>query len=134
MVVWGLTGPVVLLGVSLSSQDESVFFRGIVQLSNVVGSTPSRLLSTVAALMVKRTALSAERKRELQEDFGKNVPQDIMRALREYVRWLHRQALSCRGLCRARFRPGSSMPKNGDGGLTDDERAPRSKRARIRTW
>src|SRR5438874_1603014 len=36
------TGPVVLLGVSLSSKDEPAFFRGIVQLGRVPGTLPSR--------------------------------------------------------------------------------------------
>jgi pimeloyl-ACP methyl ester carboxylesterase len=51
------TGPVVLLGISLSSKDESAFFRGIVELGRVLGGIPSRVLATVAASMIKRAAL-----------------------------------------------------------------------------
>src|SRR5438445_5156362 len=55
------TGPVVLLGVSLSSKDEPAFFRGIVHLTRVLGSLPCTVLAKGAASMVKRTGLSAER-------------------------------------------------------------------------
>jgi pimeloyl-ACP methyl ester carboxylesterase len=123
MVVAGrFTGPVVLLGISLSSKDESAFFRAIVQTGTVLGSAPTRVLANVAASMIKRTALSAERKRELQEDFRKNVPQDTMRALREYVRWLHRQERPAELLCGAGFPTWIVHAEKGDGGLTDQER------------
>jgi pimeloyl-ACP methyl ester carboxylesterase len=123
MVVSGsFTGPVVLLGISLSSRDESAFFRGIVQLSKVLGSTPISLLGKVASSMIKRTALSAERKREMQQDFRKNVPQDTMRALREYVSWLDRQAHPADRLCRAGVPTWIVHAEKGDGGLTEDER------------
>jgi pimeloyl-ACP methyl ester carboxylesterase len=123
MVVSGrFTGPVVLLGISLSAKDESAFFRGLVQTSKVLGSTPSRLLSTVAASMIKRTALPAERKRELQQDFHKNVPHDVTLALREYVSWLHRQDHPADRLCRADVPTWIVHAEEGDGGLTDDER------------
>jgi pimeloyl-ACP methyl ester carboxylesterase len=123
MVVSGsFTGPVVLLGISLSSKDESAFFRGIIQLGKVLGSTPTRALASVAASMIKRTALPTDRKRELQEDFRKNVPQDTMRALRAYVNWLHRQESPAERLCRAGVPTWIVHAEKGDGGLTDDER------------
>ena len=123
MIVSGrFDGPVVLLGISLSFKDESAFFRGIVQLSKVLGSAPAKLLSNVASAMIKRTALSDERKRELQEDFRKNVPPDVMQALREYVSWLRRQAQPAERLCRAGVPTWIVHAEKGDGGLTDDER------------
>src|SRR5207302_3838923 len=55
MVVSGaFTGPVVLLGVSLSTKDEPAFFRALVRLSAVLGGWPFALLAKVAASMVKR--------------------------------------------------------------------------------
>jgi pimeloyl-ACP methyl ester carboxylesterase len=123
MVVSGsFTGPVVLLGISLSSRDESAFFRGIVQSSKVLGNTPCGVLAKVAASMIKRTALSAERKRELQQDFRKNVPHDTTRALREYVSWLHRQERPDERLCRAGVPTWLVHAEKGDGGLTEGER------------
>ena len=118
----GFTGRVVLLGISLSSKDEPAFFRGLVQLSRVLGSVPSRVLATGAGSMIKSTALSAERKRELQDDFRKNVPQDTTRALREYTGWLHRQVRPAERLCGAGVPTWIVHAEKGDGGLTDDER------------
>jgi pimeloyl-ACP methyl ester carboxylesterase len=119
----GFTGPLVLLGVSLSSQDEAATFRGLVRLGTVLGSLPSRVLAIGGSSMIKRTALSDERKRELQADFRKNVPRETMPALRAYVRWLQRQERPAERLCQ------SGVPtwivhaaEKGDGGLTDDER------------
>ena len=116
------TGPVVLLGVSLSTKDEPAFFRGIVHLTRVLGSLPCTVLAKGAAAMVKRTSLSAERKRELREDFHKNVPGDEMLGLREYVRWLHRHEGRAERLCRADVPTWIVHAQKGDGGLTDDER------------
>ena len=124
MVVSGsFTGPVVLLGISLSSKDESAFFRRLIQSGKVLGSTPTRVLATVAGSMIKRTALPDERKRELQADFRKNVPQDTMQALREYVSWLHRQERPAERLCATGVPTWTVHAEKGDGGLTDDERA-----------
>jgi pimeloyl-ACP methyl ester carboxylesterase len=123
MLVSGrFTGPVVLLGISLSSKDESAFFRGIVELGRVLGGAPSRVLASAAASMIKRTALSNERKHELQEDFRRNVPHDTMRSLREYVSWLHRQERPAERLCQAGVPTWIVHAEKGDGGLTDDER------------
>jgi len=116
------TGPVVLLGVSLSSKDEPAFFRGIVHLTRVLGSLPCTVLAKGAASMVKRTALSAERKRELQEDFHKSVARDEMRGLREYIRWLHRHERRAERLCAADVPTWIVHAQKGDGGLTEDER------------
>ena len=123
MVVSGsFTGPVVLLGISLSSKDESAFFRRLIQSGKVLGSAPTRFLASVAGSMIKRTELPAERKRELQEDFHKNVPQDTMRALSAYVSWLHRLERPAERLCRAGVPSWIVHAEKGDGGLTDDER------------
>ncbi len=116
------TGPVVLLGVSLSPKDEPAFFRGIVHLTRVLGGLPCTVLAKGAASMVKRSALPAERRRELQADFRKNVPQDVMRGLREYVRWLHRHERRAERLCRADVPTWIVHAEKGDGGLTEDER------------
>ena len=123
MVVSGsFTGPVVLLGISLSSKDESAFFRGIIQSGKVLGSMPTRVLATVAASMIKRTELPDERKRELQEDFHKNVPVDTMHAVSAYVSWLHRQERPAERLCQAGVPTWTVHAEKGDGDLTDDER------------
>src|SRR5947199_405601 len=50
----GFSGPVVLLGASLSSKDEPAFFRAIVRSTSVLGNLPMKILAAGAASMVKR--------------------------------------------------------------------------------
>jgi pimeloyl-ACP methyl ester carboxylesterase len=124
MVISGLfKGPVVLLGISLSAMDESAFFRGLIQSSKALGTMPTRFLSTVAGSMIKRTALPDARKRELQDDFRKNIPRDTTHALRGYVSWLHRQERPAERLCESGVPAWIVHADKGDGALTDDERS-----------
>ena len=118
----GFTGPVVLLGISLSARDEPAFFRAIVGLGAVLGSLPAAVLAEGAASMVKRIAVSAERQNELREDFRKNVPGHVRVGLREYVRWLHRHERPAERLCRSGVPMWIVHAEKGDGGLTVDER------------
>ena len=118
----GFTGPVVLLGISLSAKDEPAFFRAIVRLGSVLGSLPAAVLVKGAASMVKRIPVSAERQGELREDFRKNVPQHMRSGLREYLRWLNRHERPAERLCRAGVPTWIVHAEKGDGGLTDDER------------
>jgi pimeloyl-ACP methyl ester carboxylesterase len=118
----GFTGPVVLLGISLSARDEPAFFRAIVALGVVLGSLPAALLAKGAASMVKRIPVSAERQNELREDFRKNVPEHVRQGLREYVQWLHRHERPAEWLCRAGVPTWIVHAEKGDGGLTVDER------------
>jgi pimeloyl-ACP methyl ester carboxylesterase len=118
----GFTGPVVLLGVSLSASDEPAFFRAIVGLGGVLGSLPAALLAKGAASMVKRIPVSAARQHELREDFRKNVPEHVRHGLREYVGWLNRHQRPAERLCRAGVPMWIVHAEKGDGGLTVDER------------
>jgi pimeloyl-ACP methyl ester carboxylesterase len=123
MVVSGdFTGPVVLLGISLSLKDEAAFFRAIVKLGNVFGGLASSLLAKGAASMVKRVPVSPERQNELREDFRRNVSQHTRYALREYVRWLPKYDDPAERLCRAAVSSWVVHAEKGDGGLTDHER------------
>jgi pimeloyl-ACP methyl ester carboxylesterase len=118
----GFAGPVVLLGISLSTKDEPAFFRAIVRLGSVLGGLPAALLAKGAASMVKRISVSAERQAELREDFGKNVPRHMRRGLDEYVRWLRRNQRPAQRLCEAGVPTWVVHAEKGDGGLTDNER------------
>ena len=123
MVVSGaFTGPVVLLGVSLSTKDEPAFFRVLVRLSAVLGGLPFALLARVAASMVKRIPVSPERQAELREDFRRNVPADVKGGLREYLGWLHRGEGRAHRLCETGVPMWIVHAEKGDGGLTDEER------------
>jgi pimeloyl-ACP methyl ester carboxylesterase len=118
----GFTGPAVLLGISLSAEDEPAFFRAIVRLGSVLGTLPAAILAKGAASMVKRVPVTAERQGELREDFRKNVPQHMRLGLGEYVRWLHRHERPAERLCLAGVPTWIVHAEKGDGGLTDDER------------
>jgi pimeloyl-ACP methyl ester carboxylesterase len=123
-VTKAFTGPVVLIGISVSAKDEAGFFTGLVKLGSVFGTLPSKILSTGAAAMLKKNAASDERRRELKADFKKNVARDNQPALRAYVDYLHGLERPAERLCE------SGVPtwiahseKRSDGGLTDHERA-----------
>lgn len=118
----GFTGPVVLLGVSLSPKDEPGFFRAIVGATRVLGNLPMRVLAAGAASMVKRIPTSAERQAELRADFRSNNPRDMRRGLREYLRWLQRHEGRAERLCQAGVPMWIVHAEKGDGGLTADER------------
>jgi len=123
MVVSGdFTGPVVLLGMSLSTKDEPAFFRAIVGSTRVLGNLPMKLLAAGAASMVKRIPVSAERQSELRAEFRRNDPRDIRLGLREYLRWLQRGDGRAERLCRAGVPMWIVHAEKGDGGLTADER------------
>jgi pimeloyl-ACP methyl ester carboxylesterase len=116
-------GPIVLLGVSLSTPDEPAFFRGIVQLTSVLGALPVALLKKGAASMVKKAAVSEERQAELKADFARNNAHDVRMALRAYVRWLDSEDDRARRLCDAGVPVWVMHAEKGDGGLTPRERS-----------
>jgi pimeloyl-ACP methyl ester carboxylesterase len=115
-------GPVVLLGVALSTKDEPAFFRGIVRLGSVLGGVPASLLAKGAASMVKKVPVSADRQDELRADLRKNNPRQMRQALREYLRWLGRDDDPALRLCRSGIPAWVVHAEKGDGGLTGDER------------
>jgi pimeloyl-ACP methyl ester carboxylesterase len=115
-------GPAVLLGISMSTKDEAVFFRAIVRLGSVLGGIPSATLLHMTGMMLKAVALPSHRKAELAADFRRNDPRVIRRLLREYVRYLARHADSASRLCDAGVPAWIVHAEKGDGGLTTDER------------
>jgi pimeloyl-ACP methyl ester carboxylesterase len=116
------TGPVVLLGVSLSQKDEPAFFRGLIRSTVVLGNLPMRVLAAGAASMVKRIPASSERQSELREDFRRNRPRDMRLALHAYLRWLQGDKGRVERLCEAGAPLWVVHAEKGDGGLTDHER------------
>src|SRR5215212_1700306 len=86
MVVSGaFAGPVVLLGISLSSPDEPLFFRAIIRLGSVLGTLPAAVLKMGIAPMVKKAHLPPERQAELIADFKNNSTRDMRRGLLAYA-------------------------------------------------
>jgi pimeloyl-ACP methyl ester carboxylesterase len=124
MAVSGLfTGPLVLLGASLSSADEPGFFRGIVHLTSVLGGLPISVLMKGAALMVKKAAVPPGRQAELKADFARNNPQNVRKALQAYLRWLGRDDDPAQRLCDTHLPVWVVHAEKGDGGLTPHERS-----------
>jgi pimeloyl-ACP methyl ester carboxylesterase len=124
MVVSGtFTGPVVLLGVSLSAADEPRFFRAIIRLGSILGTLPMTVLKKGVASMVKQARVPPERQAELQADFARNNTRDMRRGLQAYLRWLHRGDDPARRLCDTDVPVWVVHAEKGDGGLTQHERA-----------
>ena len=117
MVVSGaFTGPVVLLGVSLSAPDEPAFFRAIIRLGSVLGTLPVAVLKKGAASMVKHAPVPPERQEELRADFARNNTRDMRLGLQAYLRWLHRDDDPARRLCEAGVPAWVVHAEKGDGG------------------
>jgi pimeloyl-ACP methyl ester carboxylesterase len=116
------TGPVVLLGVSLSTKDEPAFFRAIVLLGSVLGGLPAAVMIKGVTSMVKRIPVAPERQAELRDDFRRNVPAHAQNGLRQYVGWLKRGDGRAKRLCDAGVPTWVVHAEKGDGGLTDEER------------
>jgi pimeloyl-ACP methyl ester carboxylesterase len=124
MVVTGaFTGPVVLLGVSLSAADEPAFFRAIIRLGSVLGTLPAAVLKKGAASMVKQAGLPPDRQDQLRADFARNDTGDMRQGLAAYLRWLHHDDDRARRLCEAGVPAWVVHAEKGDGGLTSHERA-----------
>lgn len=124
MVVSGaFAGPVVLLGVSLSTPDEPRFFRAIIRLGSILGTLPAAVLKKGAASMVKHAAVPPEPKAQLQADFARNNTRDMRRGLQAYLRWLHRGDDPARRLCETNVPAWVVHAEKGDGALTQHERA-----------
>src|SRR3954471_9705919 len=124
MVVSGaFAGPLVLLGLSLSAPDEPRFFRAIIRLSSVLGTLPMALLKKGVPSVLKRAHLPPERQAQLREDFARNEPREMRRALKAYLPWLHRDDDRARRLCETEVRTWVVHAEKGDGDLTPHGRA-----------
>ncbi|WP_157597174.1 alpha/beta fold hydrolase [Streptacidiphilus rugosus] len=117
------TGPVVLLGISLSSADEPAFFHALVGLGRVLGGLPATLLARGAESMLRRASLTAERRDELRADFRRNDSAVMRLILAQYVRWLRQDRRRAERLCRAGAPTWIVHAEKGDGGLTGAERS-----------
>jgi pimeloyl-ACP methyl ester carboxylesterase len=81
-------GPVVLLGISLTTEDESRIFRALVRASARVGSWPLGMLLRLMPLMARTAKVPAQHKRELVEDLRQNRARDSVRVCLEYVDYI----------------------------------------------
>lgn len=117
-------GPVVLLGLSLTTPDESTFFRYVVRVSQKVGRWPMAILFRLMPLMARSAKTSERHKKDLIEDFKQNRAGDAVRMCGEYLDYI----AADRNFAAELAASGSPVwvvhaEEKGDGGLTDAERA-----------
>ena len=117
-------GPVVLLGLSLTTPDESTFFRRVVRVSQKVGKWPMTILFRLMPLMARSAKTPERHKKDLIEDFKQNKAGDAVRVCGEYLDYI----AADRNFAAELAASGSPVwvvhaEEKGDGGLTDAERA-----------
>jgi pimeloyl-ACP methyl ester carboxylesterase len=119
----GFRGPVVLLGISLTTEDEAGVFRGAVRLSRRVGSWPLGLLLRLVPLIARSARIAQPHKRELVEDLKQNRARDAVRACNEYLDYIAADRDYAAELAASDCPVWVVHAEKGDGGLTDAERA-----------
>ena len=117
-------GPVVLLGIAVTHEDDAAFFRGAVRLSQKVGRWPLGALLLLMPLMVRSAKTTEAHKRDLIEDLKQNRAGDSVRVSAAYLDYIAADR-DYAGELAASGSPAWVVhaEKNGDGGLTDVERA-----------
>ena len=116
-------GPVVLLGISLTTEDEAWFFRAVVRASQRVGRWPMAALLRLLPLMVRSAKLPEAHKRELVEDLRQNRARDSVRVSGHYLDYIAADTDYATRLATAGSPVWVVHAEKGDGDLTDLERA-----------
>lgn len=115
-------GPVVLLGLSLTPEDEAWFFRGVVRASEKVGPWPMALLFRAMPLMIRSAKTSEVHKRELVEDVKANRAGDALRVSSTYLDYISDDRDPAALLAASGTKAWIVHAEKGDGGLTERER------------
>jgi pimeloyl-ACP methyl ester carboxylesterase len=115
-------GPVVLLGISLTSEDEAGFFRAVVRASQKVGSWPMAILFRLLPLMARSAKTPQPHKRELIEDLKQNRAGDSVKLCSEYLDYIAADEDYAARLAASDSHVWVVHAEKGDGGLTDAER------------
>jgi pimeloyl-ACP methyl ester carboxylesterase len=113
----------VLLGISLTTEDEAAFFRGIVRASQKVGSWPMATLLRLMPLMARAAKTTKRHKQELIEDFKQNRARDSIVACVEYLDYIAEDRDFAVELAASGNPVWVVHAEKGDGGLTEAERA-----------
>ena len=116
-------GPVVLLGISLTTEDEAAFFRAVVRSSQKVGTWPMAALFRLMPLMARSAKTPPLHKKELIEDFKQNRAKDAVPACVEYLDYIAAERDFAAELAASGNPAWVVHAEKGDGGLTDAERA-----------
>lgn len=117
-------GPVVLLGISLRSEDDAWFFRAVVRASQKVGRWPMAIMLRLLPVMVRSSKIPEPHKRELIEDLKQNKAGDSVRVCSLYLDYI----AADRDFAAQLAASGSPVwvvhaEEKGDGGLSDAERS-----------
>ena len=116
-------GPVVLLGTSLTTDDEARFFRAAVRASQRVGSWPMAILLRLLPLMARSAKTPQPHKTELIEDLKQNRARDSIRVSAAYLDYIAADRDFAAELAASGSPAWVVHAEKGDGGLTDAERA-----------
>src|SRR6187431_2912584 len=116
-------GPVVLLGISLTTEDEAAFFRAVVRASQKVGIWPLAALFRLMPLMARSAKTPDQHKKELIEDFKQNRASDSVLACVEYLDYIAEDRDFAAELTASGNPVWVVHAEKGDGGLTETERA-----------
>ena len=115
-------GPVVLLGISLSTSDEPALFRAVVGLSTVLRGLPVAALMRLTAIATRWARVSDEHRADMRADLVANDAAVLTRGMSAYLDYLGRDAAPAEQLCAAGVPVWVVHTRKGDGGLTDEER------------
>jgi len=113
----------VLLGISLTTDDEAKFFRAAVRTSQKVGSWPMGGLLRLLTLMARSAKTPELHKKELIEDLKQNRASDSVRVSGEYLDYIAQDRDFATQLASSVNPVWVVHAEKGDGGLTDAERA-----------
>ena len=116
-------GPVVLLGISLSTEDEAGFFRAAVRASQKVGSWPMAVMFRLVPMMAKSANAPEQHKKDLIEDLKQNRASDAVRLCGDYLDYIAADRDFAAELAASGNPAWVVHAEKGDGGLTDAERA-----------
>ncbi|TXL62257.1 alpha/beta fold hydrolase [Aeromicrobium terrae] len=116
-------GPVVLLGISLTTEDEAAFFRYVVRASQKVGRWPMAAMLALLPLMARSAKTDPQHKKELTEDLKRNRTADTVRACAAYLDYIAADRDYAAELVAAGNPAWVMHAEKGDGDLTDAERA-----------
>jgi len=116
-------GPVVLLGISLTTEDEAGFFRAVVRASQRLGSWPMAVLLRLLPLVARFAKIPEPHKRDLIEDLKQNRAGDSVRVSGPYLDYIAADRDYAAQLAASGSAVWVVHAEKGDGGLTDAERA-----------
>ena len=116
-------GPVVLLGISLTTPDEAGFFRSVVRASEKIGVWPMAMLLRLMPLMARSAKTTEMHKQELLDDIKKNRASDAVRVSSAYLDYIAADRDPAARLAASGNPAWVVHAEKGDGGLTDAERA-----------